>query len=282
MGEVKNMERRMLMVATLSISLFCVNIPLTTSLMGESRVNKIIANTEINTEQKGDIKLLDSAMNYLNKWLKEEEKGVTIDEMKQNHEKLHAYFDKLQSIKGEIEDDKKLSRIETLQLNLEAELDWLKYAIKTIDASKRIELQSPIILGKTFDNKISTTNYGGTIIGEVGKVIGLDHTWKEVQLQNEYTNPVVIAQPASHNGGDPGHIRLKDISSHSFRLKVEEWKYLDGQHTKETVSYIVIEAGSYSLPDGTRLEAGKKSVSGEYNKWTFFLFLRIFFPHQLR
>jgi hypothetical protein len=64
----------------------------------------------------------------------------------------------------------------------------------------------------------------------------------------------------SFNGGHPLTIRVKDVSRTSFKWQMQEWSYLDGPHTKETISYMVVEEGSHQLYDGTQIEAGKTNV----------------------
>ncbi|MEM7586739.1 MAG: FG-GAP-like repeat-containing protein [Acidobacteriota bacterium] len=95
----------------------------------------------------------------------------------------------------------------------------------------------------------------GTIMGEVG-LVHLTHIEKTIPLARTYANPVVLVQPPSFRGSDPSVIRITDISSNQFTIFVDESPELDGTHTLEDVSYIVLEAGNWLLPDGTRLEVG--------------------------
>ena len=46
------------------------------------------------------------------------------------------------------------------------------------------------------------------------------------------------------------------LDKNGFEIRVQEWDYLDGTHVKETVTYVVMEPGSYTLEDGTKVEAG--------------------------
>ncbi len=94
----------------------------------------------------------------------------------------------------------------------------------------------------------------------------LDHNWELVNLNNSYQNPVVIMGPPTYNGSDPGVIRVGNVSSNSFEISFQEWSYLDGWHTQEQASYLVIEEGEHELSDGTKTKAGKFSLSGT-NDW---------------
>ena len=93
----------------------------------------------------------------------------------------------------------------------------------------------------------------GVEIGEVS----VDHNWKWVEFNNTFIDPVVVAKPLSYNGGDPAVLRIRNVESTGFDIRVQEWDYLDGTHTTENVSYIVMERGSYILEDGTKVEAGR-------------------------
>ncbi|MEN8177073.1 MAG: PilC/PilY family type IV pilus protein [Pseudomonadota bacterium] len=114
---------------------------------------------------------------------------------------------------------------------------------------------------------------GGSIVGEFGKqdilasidVNGDLTSWSTVSLRNTYTNPVVIATPPTFNGGDPSVVRLKDVAATSFQITIQEWEYNDGNHTGEEVSYVVMEAGSHTLPDGIDVKAGSISTSAVYD-----------------
>ena len=90
---------------------------------------------------------------------------------------------------------------------------------------------------------------------ETGEV-NVDHTWTTVELQKSFVHPIVIAKPLSLNDDDPAVVRIRNVDSNGFEVRIQEWDYLDGIHGEETVSYIVMEQGSYTLEDGTLVEAG--------------------------
>ncbi len=117
-------------------------------------------------------------------------------------------------------------------------------------------------------------NAGGTPIGEFGtaaitsKVDDdgdlLSSSWKSVSLMHSYTNPIVIAKPPTFKGGDPGVVRIDNVTSTGFDITFQEWEYKDGNHTNEDVSYIVMEAGSHALPNGIDVKAGSVEMDSEY------------------
>lgn len=97
-------------------------------------------------------------------------------------------------------------------------------------------------------------------IFEVGAVTA-DHTWKRVALQKSFTAPVVIAKLGSYYGSDPAVARIRNITASSFEVRVQEWEYLDGTHTAETIHYLVMEAGHHTLPGNIQVEAGTRVLN---------------------
>ena len=103
---------------------------------------------------------------------------------------------------------------------------------------------------------------GSTVIGEVGMVADLTHEVQTITFAQAYNNPVVLAQPASFNGMEPVVVRVSNIQSNQFDVFLAEPSNLNGIHgVGETISYIVIEAGTHWLSDGTRLEVGTVDTS---------------------
>jgi hypothetical protein len=121
---------------------------------------------------------------------------------------------------------------------------------------------APDLCGVNVDYNImvvSDVPNSGTDLGEVGFVIINQPNatvWHTVNLINRYADPVVIMQPASFNGGHPTTIRIRNITENAFEFQMDEWDYLDGAHTTETIGYLVMEAGTYELQNGTRIDVG--------------------------
>ena len=91
---------------------------------------------------------------------------------------------------------------------------------------------------------------------EVGE-IEVDGQWKTVSFDQPFDVPVVIANGLSYSGQDPAVISIRNVTRNGFEVRVQEWDYLDGNHPNEKVNYVVVESGTYELPGGTRVEAGK-------------------------
>lgn len=94
-----------------------------------------------------------------------------------------------------------------------------------------------------------------------GGEVDVDSSWLHVDFSTTFTNPVIIARLASKNGNDPCVVRIDNVSSTGFDLRLQEYEYLDDVHPVEQVSYLVMEAGHYTLADGTQIEAGTFSTN---------------------
>ena len=105
----------------------------------------------------------------------------------------------------------------------------------------------------------------GLPIGEAGHLPQVNHEWLTVQLTETYTDPVIIASPVSMVGGDPSVTRIRNVTSNSFEIRIQEWDYRDGRHTYEALDYLVVEAGEYVLDDGTILFA--KNELEQTQRW---------------
>ncbi len=109
--------------------------------------------------------------------------------------------------------------------------------------------------GWLIDDVAVTAGAACEVAVEVGRV-SVDHRWQTVELAGSFSDPIVVAKPASLNGSDPGVVRLRNVTPASFQVRFQEWDYLNGAHVTETVSYLVAERGHQLLPGGGEIEAG--------------------------
>jgi hypothetical protein len=95
--------------------------------------------------------------------------------------------------------------------------------------------------------------------------VQVNHNWTRVTFEKPFVNPVVVTGPISLNGGQPAVVRIQHVDAAGFEIRLQEWEYLDGTHAIETVSYIVMEQGLYTLEDGTKIEAANIETSAAAN-----------------
>jgi len=97
---------------------------------------------------------------------------------------------------------------------------------------------------------------------EVGD-IDVDGSWRHIDLQQRFSNPVVVAKVVTAYDAAPAVVRIKQVDSTGFSIRLQEWDYLREPHAIETVSYMVVERGTHQLPNGTWLEAGQFDGDGK-------------------
>lgn len=72
--------------------------------------------------------------------------------------------------------------------------------------------------------------------------------WYSVNFKNTYAAiPSVVATALSFNGSQPSLARVKDITKTGFKVRIDEWDYLDGNHTTEDVVFIVAATGNHKV-----------------------------------
>ena len=109
-------------------------------------------------------------------------------------------------------------------------------------------------------------------VGEVGQ-ISTDENWKLVTLERIYADPVVITGALSQNGNIPAFARIRNVTTNSFEVRVESWCGNEDLGA-EQISYLVVEAGDYQLPNGKRMMAGK--IDNVTHQWTNVSYARSF------
>lgn len=102
------------------------------------------------------------------------------------------------------------------------------------------------------------------LVMETGQV-SIDHNEVEVNFNNQFVDPVVIALPPSLEGNDEASVRLRHITPDGFKIYLEEPSGRDGGHKVEVVHYIVVEKGTYEFPRGIQLEAGTIAPTSQLN-----------------
>ena len=90
---------------------------------------------------------------------------------------------------------------------------------------------------------------------EAGEV-AVTSDWRKVTFTNTYQKPIVVTGPVSMKDQAPVTVRLRNITSTGFEIRLIPWSYQRTSHGTETISYLVMEQGSHALADGSRIEAG--------------------------
>lgn len=122
----------------------------------------------------------------------------------------------------------------------------------------------PVVIGNVDFAVLDTLDTTGTpdtagtteVFAEFGVISALDDNWTTITLSETFENPVVFAFVNTENGDQLVTTRLQNIGPDSFEIRLQEANYLDGTHIDETVSYVVMEAGTWELSDGRMIEVG--------------------------
>lgn len=100
------------------------------------------------------------------------------------------------------------------------------------------------------------TSYPDQLLIETG-TIEADDAWQEVVFTKTFFSPVVVATiTGAEENTEPASVRIRNVTSDGFSLRLQEGNYADGTHPLEEVSYIVMEAGRYVLTEGEEVVAG--------------------------
>ena len=106
------------------------------------------------------------------------------------------------------------------------------------------------------DNSTFELEVTGPATAVAHGVVSIGPSWKWVKLPAGFTDPVVVAGPASKNDSEPGVVRLRYVGAGGFAIRFQEWDYLDGAHAAEKARWIAVEKGVHDLGGGDQLIAG--------------------------
>lgn len=89
--------------------------------------------------------------------------------------------------------------------------------------------------------------------------------WYAVDFDQSFSAaPVVIMGPPSYDGVHPSTMRVRNISVDGFEFQLDEWDYLDGNHTSEVISWVALSQGEHNW-GGIQAYAGVTSnVTGDW------------------
>ena len=94
---------------------------------------------------------------------------------------------------------------------------------------------------------------------EVGSVTAAQTTadgWMHVSFSSQIENATVVMGPVSFGFEKPAFAAVRNVTSEGFEFQIEEWAYQDGTHGEETISWMAMSEGTYTLGDGRQITAG--------------------------
>ncbi|WP_159977074.1 M57 family metalloprotease [Roseobacter cerasinus] len=109
-------------------------------------------------------------------------------------------------------------------------------------------------------------------IGQSGTVTvaqsGSDQ-WHRVVFDTTISDAVVVMGPISWNGLQAATTRVRNVTDEGFEFQIDEWNYLDGAHTTETIGWLAMSEGSHTLSNGQTIVAGTQIVGTEFSSVSF-------------
>ena len=104
----------------------------------------------------------------------------------------------------------------------------------------------------------NTYSYTPEVVGEMGTTTA-DSFGTVVSLQHTYEDPVFIVEAISgdatgSSANRPAAAIITSTSTSSFTVRIQEPDDENDDHGTETLAYLVMERGSYRLPDGRRVD----------------------------
>lgn len=97
-----------------------------------------------------------------------------------------------------------------------------------------------------------------------GEAKTIEEEWHVIYFAEEFEElPVVVAELASHTGHHPAHARVRNVTTESFEVWIEEWEPQrnSNHHNHELLSYVAAIPGEYPISDGRILEVGTGEAS---------------------
>lgn len=94
----------------------------------------------------------------------------------------------------------------------------------------------------------------------------IDGGWTKVRLRKRMRKSVIIAGPPTSSNKQPGVVALRKVKNRSFQARFQEWRYQDGKHPEEEVTFLIVKKGRTRDADGSIWEAGTVELKGN-RKW---------------
>jgi len=210
--------------------------------------------------------------------------GIIANQLEEQSTELTYQLRDLAAVKTRIQ--KNIAQVDSAVALTERMADLAKTALATTDINLRAAYASQAEeLWKSAVNHISTSETESdyfeksypsaspeTDFIELGS-ISVNGTTSRIDFKKDYTNPIVIAYIETDNDYTPVATRISNVSQTGFDIQLQSPDYITSTHGAETVSYMVVEEGSWALPDGTLIEAGNLdtnlTVNTGYNSVSF-------------
>ncbi len=115
-----------------------------------------------------------------------------------------------------------------------------------------------------FDNiKINAWNSGDLPNAPVYGELLLGESWQTVPVPANDTAPLVFMGVATDSAGGAGVAAVRNVGTDRFEVQLQEVNETVGGVSEERVPYLVLQAGTYVMPDGSQWEVGRFDISAD-------------------
>jgi hypothetical protein len=129
-------------------------------------------------------------------------------------------------------------------------------------ADTRIRFISSSQMGENdwlfFDN-VKVNSWDSSAASQAAPVYGellLDESWQAVYTPATDSPPVVFTGVATDTAGGAGVAAVRNVGTDHFEVQVQELAETGGDVSAERASYLVLQTGTYVMPDGSHWEVG--------------------------
>ena len=131
----------------------------------------------------------------------------------------------------------------------------------TFPHSGLFEVRQVVVDG---DGSSVSRDFEVEVMGSDIQLVGaaIDGTWKSFEFGHPMIDPIVVAGVPSANDAAPGVVAIRAVTSTGFQARYVEWSYLDGAHPSEAVTFLAMERGRHTLPDGSVWVADSLELAG--------------------
>jgi hypothetical protein len=116
-----------------------------------------------------------------------------------------------------------------------------------------------------FDN-VKVNSWDSIAASQAAPVYGellLDENWQAVDTPTTDSPPMVFMGVVTDSSGGTGVAVVKNVGTDHFEVQLQELNETGGDVSAERVSYLVLQAGTYVMPDGSHWEVGSFDIGAE-------------------
>ena len=116
-----------------------------------------------------------------------------------------------------------------------------------------------------FDNiKVNSWDSSGALpTASVYGELLLEGSWQTVAVPASDTPPMVFMGAATDSAGGVGVAAVRNVGTDNFEVQLQELNETGGDVSAEHVPYLVLQAGTYVMPDDSHWEVGKFDISAD-------------------